>query len=336
MSTISDASSSVPRSGSNDISTALLVSEKLTSDNYREWSQSMILALDGRDKLEYITGEAKKPSTSDNKEFRKWKSENALVSSWLINAMSSSIKKSFMYLPSAFEIWEALRETYSSVGNRSRIFDIKKKLWELKQNHMSLDNYYLDKSALWQEFDALKNRTHHCGADAREDRKEKEEERVYELLAGLNMAYDDVRSRILSQEPLPSVREAYSILRNEEDRRKSMLQNHSAVATPEVSALTARFSNPRGSKSQLFCDHCKRSGHTKDTCWDLHGKPADWKPRKGKGKGYAAEVSKTGGTPQDDPLNKIMDMLATLQTTKQPTASVVKRGSTDGDDDWEC
>ncbi|KAK4254159.1 hypothetical protein QN277_020331 [Acacia crassicarpa] len=327
MSTISDASSSVPRSGPNDISTALLVSEKLTSDNYREWSQSMILALDGRDKLEYITGEAKKPSTSDTKEFRKWKSENALVSSWLINAMSSSIKKSFMYLPSAFEIWEALRETYSSVGNRSRIFDIKKKLWELKQNHMSLDNYYLDKSALWQEFDALKNRTHHCGADAREDRKEKEEERVYELLAGLNMAYDDVRSRILSQEPLPSVREAYSILRNEEDRRKSMLQNHSAVATPEVSALTARSSNPRGSKNQLFCDHCKRSGHTKDTCWDLHGKPADWKPRKGKGKGYAAEVSKTGGTPQDDPLNKIMDMLATLQTTKQPTASVVKRGN---------
>ena len=20
-------------------------------------------------------------------------------------------------------------------------------------------------------------------------------------------------------------------------------------------------------------------GHTKDTCWTLHGKPADWKPR---------------------------------------------------------
>ncbi|KAK4269662.1 hypothetical protein QN277_022790 [Acacia crassicarpa] len=95
MSTISDASSSVPRSGSNDISTALLVSEKLTGDNYREWSQSMIFALDGRDKLDYITGEAEKPSTSDTKEFRKWKSENALVSSWLINAMSSSIKKSF-------------------------------------------------------------------------------------------------------------------------------------------------------------------------------------------------------------------------------------------------
>ena len=137
---MSDASSSVPRSGSSDVSTVMIVSEKLTSDNYREWSQSMILALDGRNKLEYVNGEAEMPSKTEAQAFRKWKLENALVSSWLINAMSTSLKKSFMYLPSAREIWEALRETYSTVGNRSRIFDIKKKLWLLKQDHMSLDN----------------------------------------------------------------------------------------------------------------------------------------------------------------------------------------------------
>ncbi|KAI9084917.1 hypothetical protein K1719_033090 [Acacia pycnantha] len=28
--------------------------------------------------------------------------------------------------------------------------------------------------------------------------------------------------------------------------------------------------------------------------------------------------------------------LVTLQTTKQPTATIVRRGSADGDDDWEC
>ncbi|KAG6466722.1 hypothetical protein ZIOFF_075451 [Zingiber officinale] len=24
--------------------------------------------------------------------------------------------------------------------------------------------------------------------------------------------------------------------------------------------------------------HCKKSDHYKETCWDLHGKPANWKP----------------------------------------------------------
>ena len=82
MSTDSDvSSSSVPQIGANDISTALLVSEKLTSDNYWEWFQSIILALNERDKLKYITGEAKMPPKLETKAFRTWKSENALVSS---------------------------------------------------------------------------------------------------------------------------------------------------------------------------------------------------------------------------------------------------------------
>ena len=104
MSSNSDASSSVPRSGSSDVSAVMIVSEKLTSDDYREWSQSMILALDGRNRLEYVNGEAEMPSKTETQAFRKWKSENALVSSWLINAMSSSIKKTFMYLSSTREI----------------------------------------------------------------------------------------------------------------------------------------------------------------------------------------------------------------------------------------
>ncbi|KAK4269651.1 hypothetical protein QN277_022781 [Acacia crassicarpa] len=234
--------------------------------------------------------------------------------------MSSSLKKSFMYLSSAHEIWEALRETYSTVRSRSRIFGVKKKLWELKQEQMSLDDYYLEKSVLWQEFDALTNKTHHCGANAKEEHKEKEEERVYELLAGLNVIYDDVQARILSQEPLPSVREVYVTLRDEEDRRKSILQdqnNSTATFVPsETSALAVRFKGP---KNRLVCDHCHKQGHKRANCWDLHGKPTDWKPRKEKERDDEAEASNESS--KHDKLNKIIEMLAALQTTKQPISS---------------
>jgi len=30
---------------------------------------------------------------------------------------------------------------------------------------------------------------------------------------------------------------------------------------------------------KLWCDHCKRPNHTKENCWKIHGKPANWKPQ---------------------------------------------------------
>ncbi|RVW66271.1 hypothetical protein CK203_065988 [Vitis vinifera] len=31
-------------------------------------------------------------------------------------------------------------------------------------------------------------------------------------------------------------------------------------------------------KGRSWCDHYRRPGHPKETCWKIHGKPADWKP----------------------------------------------------------
>lgn len=40
-----------------------------------------------------------------------------------------------------------------------------------------------------------------------------------------------------------------------------------------------------------LCEHCCKNGHTKDTCWELHGKPLNWKSRQNyKNRGYHAIV----------------------------------------------
>jgi hypothetical protein len=35
-------------------------------------------------------------------------------------------------------------------------------------------------------------------------------------------------------------------------------------------------------KDYFFCNYCKKTGHTKETCWKLHGKP----PSMGRNGGY--------------------------------------------------
>ncbi|KAL3520220.1 hypothetical protein ACH5RR_018369 [Cinchona calisaya] len=60
-------------------------------------------------------------------------------------------------------------------------------------------------------------------------------------------------------------------------------------ATPTVdqsSALAARGIQQQGNdnrtkKGRPWCDHCKKSGHSRDNRWKIHGKPTDRKPSKG-------------------------------------------------------
>ena len=67
-----------------------------------------------------------------------------------------------------------------------------------------------------------------------------------------------------------------------------MLREH-LMTGPEASALVTRRpqtgsggphagSGLRQSK-RTYCEHCKKMGHTKDTCWTLDSKPVDWKLR---------------------------------------------------------
>ncbi|KAK3013501.1 hypothetical protein RJ639_010094 [Escallonia herrerae] len=65
----------------------------------------------------------------------------------------------------------------------------------------------------------------------------------------------------------------------------------------ESSALAAYGTNYKGSdnqphKGRPWCDHCRRPGHIKEKCWKIHGKPADWKPRKPQpeNRGYVATI----------------------------------------------
>ena len=76
----------------------------------------MKLMVRGRGKLGYLTGAVKAPK-EDDPAYEKWDAENSTVMAWLINSMEEEIGRLYLFLPTAKDIWEIAKETYSDMGN---------------------------------------------------------------------------------------------------------------------------------------------------------------------------------------------------------------------------
>ncbi|KAH0662237.1 hypothetical protein KY284_027168 [Solanum tuberosum] len=149
-----------------------------------------------------------------------------------------------------------------------------------------------------------------------------QDRRLVHFLMGLNEMYTVVRGSILMMSTLPSMAQVFAILSQEERQREVRPHNHTVLESTSLNASVssnvvegskgfrtsytsskggASSSNPntntvfRGNsstsnRSNLFCDFCKRTGHTKDRCYKLHGYPSNSRPSKGRSSGSTANV----------------------------------------------
>ncbi|RVX14584.1 Retrovirus-related Pol polyprotein from transposon TNT 1-94 [Vitis vinifera] len=287
------------------IRNGIITRHKLNGHNYLQWSQSVLLFICGKGKDEYLTGEAVMPETTEPG-FRKWKIENSMIMSWLINSMNNDIGENFLAVESA--------------------------LHDFRQGEQSVTQYYNTLTRYWQQLDLFETHSWKCSDDAATYRQIVEQKRLFKFFLGLNRELDDVRGRIMGIKPLPSLREAFSEVRREESRKKVMMGSKEQPApTLDASALAARSFNSSGGDRQKrdrpWCDYCKKPGHYKETCWKLHGKPADWKPKPRvdrDGRAHVAANSESTSVPEPSPFNKEqMEML-------QKLLSQVGSGSTTG------
>ncbi|XP_073016671.1 uncharacterized protein [Primulina eburnea] len=300
---------------------------RLNGQNFLEWSQSVKLAIDGRGKLGYLTGEAAKPDETEST-YKTWRSENSLVMAWLLNSMDPSIARPHMFMKTAKDVWDSVKETYSDSENSSQIFELKAKLWNLKQGDHEVTIYYNEMAALWQELDQHYDDVWDSKDDYARQKKREENDWVYMFLAGMNQNLDEVKGRILGRKPLPSIREVFSEIRQEESRKKVMHSQakNNIGSMSDNSALVSR--NPDTTpnayrKKKPWCDHCQKAWHTRETCWKLHGKPPGWKKRSEKALQTVTEIS------QETPINSgqlpftqdQIDQLVRLLRTSNPTPS---------------
>uniref|UniRef100_A0A2N9FH39 Integrase catalytic domain-containing protein n=1 Tax=Fagus sylvatica TaxID=28930 RepID=A0A2N9FH39_FAGSY len=242
-----------------------MTSNKLDGTNYSAWSQFVELYVTGKGKLGYLTGEKIKPAISDPS-FSTWVEENAMLMSWLLNSMTPDINASFLRLPTAHDIWDAVAQTYFTGNDASQIYELRRKAHETRQQGKSLASYFSALQTIWQELDFLN---------------------PYDM-ESLDPGFDQIRVQVLAQDPTPNLRSTYAFVRREELRQAAMLASppHESSALMTIqhspSALVSSGSWKPEDKESLFCTHCKQTKHTRETCFKLNGYP-DWFRKKGEG-----------------------------------------------------
>ena len=188
---------------------------------------------------------------------------------------------------------------------------------------------------IWQDLDLFNDQEWKCPEDASRYKAIVDANRIFKFLAGLNEDFDEVRGRIIGRSPLPSIHEAFSEVRREETRRGVMLNKKSTpINNPESSAFTSEANISKRhaplkteEKPRVWCDHCNRPRHTRETCWYLHGKPADWKPRNKRQPPPTANAATDQSSPfSKEQINQLLSLLSSNSATGTPNCSMVHTG----------
>ncbi|XP_038709691.1 uncharacterized protein LOC120004410 [Tripterygium wilfordii] len=363
MNTNSSSSSTdiiIPSSSSYQMETSHLpiTTHKLEGHNYLQWSQSILMFIRGKENDDYITGDAAVPEPTAST-YKKWMAENSMVMTWLINSMTRDIGENFLAFDTAKEIWDTVKETFSDKENTSEVVQIEGILHDVRQGDLTVTDYFNVLTRLWRQLDTFEIHNWKCTSDSLLYKKIIEGKRVYKFLLGLNKNLDEIRGRLMGTKPLPNLREAFSEVRREESRKKLMMSLPQHIHMTESSALAAQgtqvasYGNRQKNKGgRPWCDHCRKPGHVKETCWKIHGKPVDWKPtrqqmeKEGRGNHVAIEEQSETSPFSKEQMEMLKKLLSPiLPTQSQPdtsshhvmgTGTLAHKGIGFGEDDWQC
>ncbi|XP_021727452.1 uncharacterized protein LOC110694595 [Chenopodium quinoa] len=225
----------------------------LTVDNYEEWSRSIRNNLRSKSKLRFVDGSIVQPDLK-HPVFRQWGIVNSTVVAWIYNTLDVSIRSTFSIPDDAKTLWDDLRDRYS-LGNGPRIFELKHDIADCKQRGRSVAVYYV-----------------YLGLEPKK--------------------FGSVVSTLLMSDPLPSMNAAYAKVVADE-RKHSVSEAHETSSSSTTVGFNATGTASGRTFERIECTYCKRSGHDKDHCYQLHGFPGGGRGgsggrSSGKGKGEFA------------------------------------------------
>ena len=279
---------------------------RLTHENYADWAADIRLALLARRKFCFVDGTISSPvppcTPSD------WQTLHAMLVSWITNTITPEVKSTLTKYSEASRLWAHLKQCFSIV-NGPRIQQIKSSLARCEQTKtMPVSTYYGKLNSLWEELSLLEppiscSCCSNCHvSDLYTERRETA--KLHEFLMGLySEFYAQLRTNILSTEPLPTLDRAYHLA--VQDERVRLAQTPTVQPGPsEALGFSVQVHSGSGSRgprltctkcnknghdaascwAHLTCSHCHKKGHGQAHCYDLHGFP-DRTTKGGAGRG---------------------------------------------------
>ncbi|XP_059287178.1 uncharacterized protein LOC132040543 [Lycium ferocissimum] len=170
-------------------------------ENYFTWRRNFLNALLSKNKVGFVNGTVERPK-ENSQDLQPWMQCNAIVLSWLTNAIAKELQGSAAHVETAREIWVDLEERFAQ-GISPKVYELKRAITLLQQERASISSYYGKLKSVWGELQSLvPTPSCTCGCAcgvAKKMQSRREEEKVFDFLMGLNEAY----SQILSVDPLP-------------------------------------------------------------------------------------------------------------------------------------
>ncbi|GJV56545.1 ribonuclease H-like domain-containing protein [Tanacetum coccineum] len=219
----------------------------------------------------------------------KWDRCNAVVLTWIVNSMSSDVYVGLVYSVDVASMWKEHESTYDKV-NGSVIFNLLQKISSIKQVSSFVVDYYHRLNSIWREFDAL-TKLSTCTCDANKELElHNKLMKLMQFLLGLDDYYLSVRSSLLTKDPLPEVKDAYTTISidleslNVTDSKlnatsfatKSFNVNKRGNSSNNTRG-TDNFNNNRGPNPNLICKNYGMISHTNKRCYELIRYPPGFK-----------------------------------------------------------
>ncbi|PKI72021.1 hypothetical protein CRG98_007567 [Punica granatum] len=174
------------------------------------------------------------------------------------------------------------------------------------QERKSVSEYYSKLKSLWDELNLhldLPACTYDTGVQLV---AHKEKEKVHRFLIGLNPEFSIIRSQILSMDPLLNANGAHSMASHDEAQRliiqgrdsSSEVMGFAVKTTNDFNGGNPNFGSNRGDfkpRGRPFCDYCGQNGHSRATCYQLHGYLTSDQSNQRNPKGNSTGQPRSGG-----------------------------------------
>ncbi|KAJ9685021.1 hypothetical protein PVL29_017164 [Vitis rotundifolia] len=244
----------------------IITLEKLVgSENYLSWFASVELWFMGQGYEDHlVTQEADIPEVDKVQ----WRKIDAQLCSVLWQSVDPKFLLHLRAYKTCFKFWNQAKGLYTN--DIQRLYKVASSIVNFRQQNMDLSTYIGQITSFKEEFLTVMPLT----TDVRDQRIQIDKFFMVLTLIGLRPDLETVRDQILGNSSVPSLDDVFARLLRISSTQ-TLPFDHTSDSSVLVSQTNSRGgrSGNRGRGQRPHCTYCNKLGHTRDWCYQLHGRP---------------------------------------------------------------